>query len=123
MYDIELYQTASGNVPLRRYFREIKKRFGPGEFNSIRLYVDLLVAHGMKINNYHPHSIRQIDGDLYELDRVITGYSFFTFEMILLCCCMPFGNSSNKHPNTRSILHGKEWKTTNGGTHNGTRKV
>lgn len=80
MYDIELYQTASGNVPLRRYFREIKKRFGPGEFNSIRLYVDLLAAHGMKINNYHPHSIRQIDGDLYELRPGNNRIFFFYFR-------------------------------------------
>ena len=80
MYEIELYQTATGNVPIKKYLREISKRQGVAELARIRLYVELLREHGMKINNYRPHSIRQIDGDLYELRPGDNRLFFFYYK-------------------------------------------
>lgn len=67
MYEITFYESPSGNVPVRDYLRDVRNKHGDKELNVIRFYIDLLSKHGMTINNFRPHAIRRISGDLYEL--------------------------------------------------------
>lgn len=80
MYDVELYQTVNGNVPLRKYFDGVAKKYGVTELSKIKVFIDLLSAHGMAINNYRAHAIRQIDGSLYELRPGDNRIFFFYFQ-------------------------------------------
>ena len=80
MYDIELYQTQNNQIPLRKFIKEIAKKYGADELSKIHVYIDLLSEYGMMINYYRPHSIRQIDGELYELRPGNNRIFFFYFH-------------------------------------------
>ena len=80
MYDIEMYQTANGSIPLMKFLKETRKKYGVADLARIKLFVDLLKEYGMKINNFCPHAIRQIDGDLYELRPGDNRVFFFFYK-------------------------------------------
>lgn len=67
MYDILTYRTEKGNAPLEKYLRDVRKAYGESELAKIKAYIELLEKHGMRINDYRPKAIKQIDGDLWEL--------------------------------------------------------
>lgn len=80
MYDIEFYHTGDSNAPLKKYLRDISKTYGDRDLALIKTYIDLLRLHGMKINDFKPKAIKQIEGDLYELRPGNNRVFFFYFK-------------------------------------------
>lgn len=80
MYEIEFYKSQNGNIPVRDYIRDVRKKYGDSEVNKIRLFMDLLKNHGMAVNNIRNFTIRPFSGGLYELRPGDNRIFFFYFE-------------------------------------------
>ena len=88
MYEIEFYQNAKGDEPVKQYLGELAKKAATSKdarikLNKIIAYIDLLAEHGTRIGE---PVTKHIDGDIWELrplrDRVL--YFFWKDDTFVL---------------------------------------
>jgi phage-related protein len=87
MYEVKLYETQSGRVPIKEYLQKLAKESRTTELAQIKLYTDRLEEYGMAVNNTYPKTIRKLRGDVYELRPGSNRIFFFYFtnnEFVLL---------------------------------------
>lgn len=80
MFDVDMYCTEGSNVPLKKYLKDVARKYGERDLILIKTYISLLEDHGMRINEYRPQAIKQIEGDLYELRPGNNRVFFFYYK-------------------------------------------
>ncbi len=77
MYEIEFYQNAKGDEPVKQYLEELAQKSATSKdarikLNKILAYMDLLAEHGTRIGE---PVTKHLDGDIWELrplrDRIL----------------------------------------------------
>lgn len=79
-YEVEIYKTEAGNVPLEKYLADLAKKRQEKDMTQIWTYIDRLKRYGMEINNHFPNSARKLRGDIYELRPDNHRVVFFYFD-------------------------------------------
>lgn len=82
MYKVIMYSTESGGVPLKDFIeKNLKKKHKLKDITEIKTYINMLEEFGFQINqNFRQNSIKQIDGDIYELRPGGNRVLFFHFS-------------------------------------------
>ena len=117
MYEIKLYETPSGRVPIDEYYKELARDSKTTDLSRIELYLQRLKDYGPDVNRYHHNTIKKIQGDVFELrpgNHRIFYFYFSGNEIILLHA---FRKSSQKTPKKeikQAIKEMKDHKRRNG---------
>lgn len=67
MYEVILYETASGRIPIKEYLEKLAKESKTSELAQIISFKERLEKHGMAVDKEFPRTIRKIRDDIYEL--------------------------------------------------------
>lgn len=82
MYKVITYSTESGGTPLKDFIEKaLRKKHKLKDIAEIKTYINMLEEFGFQINQkYRPNSIKQVDGDIYELRPGGNRVLFFHFS-------------------------------------------
>ncbi len=116
MYKIELYTTPSGNCPIEKYLKKLKNE---KEISQIKLKVSLLAEYGMRVNEISKGTIKQIDGDLWELRPDAHRVFFFQANENAFILLHAFRKQTNKTPRKEKEKAFSEMKDHKGRLGNG----
>lgn len=78
MYEIELYTTPTGNVPVENYVKKLIKKHKQKDIAQIQLYKKRLAEYGMEVNDIYPQTYKYLRDHIYELRPSTTRIFFIT---------------------------------------------
>ena len=81
MYELILYETESGRIPVKDFLRDLQKKNRQNDINAIKTYLDRLKEYGPEIDHYFPKSTRKLNKEgLWELRPGGNRVFFFYFS-------------------------------------------
>lgn len=80
LFDTVLYETESGNIPLKIFLCDLAKKHKEIEIAQIRLYISRLEEHGLEVNKVYPKTIKHIKEKIYELRPGSNRVLFFYYD-------------------------------------------
>ena len=100
VFEVKVYETESGNSPIRDFLRKLSKENKQNEITQIQTCVKLLEEYGMAVNNVRRHTIRSLDDGLYELRPGNNRVFFFYFIENKFVLLHAYPKSSQRAPQT-----------------------
>ena len=67
MFEVEVYETESGNSPVRDFLSKLTKENKQNEITQIYSYIKRLKEYGMAVNFTYHETIKPLRDDIYEL--------------------------------------------------------
>lgn len=111
MYDIVVYETESGNAPLKKFLNSLAQDGDQKQLAQINAYISRLESFGMDINNEFPESVKRIRDEIFELRPGKNRIFFFGItkenKFVLL---HGFKKKTRKTPKSEIQRAEKEWK-------------
>lgn len=98
MYEIIVYKTARGDVPLKEYFEYMTAKGNEASVIKARVYIGLLEKYGKAINMYQKEAMKRIDDKISELRPGKIRILFFEFHGNQFVLLHGFTKSTQKTP-------------------------
>ncbi len=81
MYEINIYQTPSGNRPLEKYLKKLADEHKDDELTEITAYLKNLEKYGLEMNTkFRPKAYKFLREDIYELRPSSSRVFFFLYK-------------------------------------------
>ena len=109
MYQILLYETPAGNIPLNKFIIDLAKQHKTEKIISLKDMLDDLKIMGLDIDKKHKKAIKYITEQIYELRPDNVRVFFFMFDDDKIIILHGFEKKTQKTPK-REIDKAKGYK-------------